>query len=174
MKPTLTLNFESIYELETFLDSFYEFEESKRKEESPEKESAVEGKESVIRYAEQHPDHPKNKKDLIKEPKKRRSKDKKLDLKVVAPKVDDLAPEQELSDESEETHNAMFVGSASPEIKEPYTREAVVDLLSKLNETKGMPKAREVLTKFQASRLSELKPEFYGPFCDECKKALSE
>jgi outer membrane biosynthesis protein TonB len=59
------------------------------------------------------------------------------------------------------------------ETKVVGTREAAAEALKKLNSAKSVSAAREMLLKFGASRFSELKPENYGSFIEECEKAAA-
>ena len=59
----------------------------------------------------------------------------------------------------------------APVEKGSVTKEAVHQALQKVNISCGLPKAREILLKFGAQRISELTPDKYSDFVTICTQA---
>lgn len=55
----------------------------------------------------------------------------------------------------------------------PATIDDAREWMKKLLETKGMPAVQEALAKFDANRISALKPELYGEFCEHVSGLLA-
>lgn len=56
---------------------------------------------------------------------------------------------------------------------QPPTLELASELIKKVNDTKGLPIAREILTLVGANRMSEVPAEKYGEVIAACEKILA-
>lgn len=72
-----------------------------------------------------------------------------------------------------ETAAAEVVAEVAKEnvLAAKVTNQDVMEALKKVNSTKGLNTAREILGKFQAQRLSEVKETDWAAFIDTCEKA---
>lgn len=89
-------------------------------------------------------------------------------LSVVASKV-------EASDPTETAEMAAMTGEAAvtvPEASTVPTREQTELALKAVVQSKGMPAARDILTKMKATRISEVQAEKYPEFIRLCHEAL--
>lgn len=68
---------------------------------------------------------------------------------------------------SEPTPNATTGPAATPSAK--LTKDDVVKALTAVTSNKGMPAARELLLRYKATRLSEIKEEEFAAFINDCK-----
>jgi hypothetical protein len=85
------------------------------------------------------------------------------EVEVASPKIEETVPTDALV---KETPMSVVV----PSISVVATKEAAMDALKDLNAKRGLPVAREVLLKFQASRFSELKEADFGAFIEACRE----
>lgn len=71
--------------------------------------------------------------------------------------------------------NELFSEATPPPaapVTPPATQEQATEALKKVNSAKGLPAAREILLKFGANRMSELKSEHFGAFVLACAQVL--
>lgn len=93
--------------------------------------------------------------------------------------VKKLSPQSELDDE-EAIVSSISVKDLKEKIehdeielpKEMPTKEEAIAALGKVNETHGMPAARNVLKHFGASRLSEIDKSVYPDFIRKCRETI--
>lgn len=52
------------------------------------------------------------------------------------------------------------------------TKESVISILKEINDKRGLEAARELLSKFKCSRVSELAPDQYQAFISDCQATL--
>lgn len=58
------------------------------------------------------------------------------------------------------------------EVSKAFTKQDITDACQEVSEKHGLPKAREILEKFGAKRISEVKEADFGAFIEACKAAL--
>lgn len=91
---------------------------------------------------------------------------------TAAPKADDVFANVAEGPQKTTTEVATKIAEAAP-VAAPAgnTKEAVHQALQNVNVHCGLPKAREILTKFKVNRISEIKEDQYKAFVEECNAA---
>jgi hypothetical protein len=87
---------------------------------------------------------------------------------AVEPEVEE-APKKEKKAKKEKE---VVVETSTVEEVKTYTKQDITNACQELSEAKGLDKAREVLGKFGAKRISEIKEEDYGAFINACKAEI--
>ena len=64
--------------------------------------------------------------------------------------------------------------AVAPDETVEITKDRVVTALKYLNDKKGLEAARNLLSKFDCGRVSELRPDQYGDFFHECVELANE
>lgn len=100
-------------------------------------------------------------------PKAKTKKAKKSKVKNAEPEVLYEALDVEVGPEAIEPE-----APAAPQVAE-VTKQEVIQALQKVNSMKGLPKAKEVLVKFNCARLSDVKEAIYPQFLKACNEALA-
>lgn len=74
--------------------------------------------------------------------------------------------------ETKESYDKKQPAEAEP--APPVTAEDTAAILRKLSAEKGLPAAKELLQKFKAKKIGELKPAQYREFMLRCQDALAQ
>lgn len=89
--------------------------------------------------------------------------------KTIEVEVEEAPKKEKKSKKEKET---VVVESTVVEETKTYVKQDIADACQLVSEAHGLEKAREVLSKFSAKRISEVKESDYGAFIAACKEAI--